>query len=87
MVPFSLLVNSGIFRSLFLIRFNLKEEQKKAADCSLAEKCEDLADAPKIKMTTKKMLKGHINKVNSVHYADDSRWVNEEKKIIIIVSI
>lgn len=67
-------VNYEIFRSFF-IRFNLKEEQKKAADCTLAEKCEDLADSPKLKMTTKKSLKGHINKVNSVHYAEDSRWV------------
>lgn len=48
-------------------------EQKTAADCTLAEKSEDLADAVKVRLTTKRMLKGHINKVNSVHYADDSR--------------
>lgn len=51
----------------------IKEEQQKQADCKLAEKCGDMSDVPKIKLTTKKMLKGHINKVNSVHYAADSR--------------
>lgn len=43
------------------------------ADAKLAEKCSDLADVPKIRFTTKKTLKGHINKVNSVHYSGDSR--------------
>lgn len=52
---------------------NIQEDQKKQADCTLAEKCGDLGDAPKAKLSTKRMLKGHINKVNSVHYADDSR--------------
>ena len=43
------------------------------ADCTLAEKCSDMADVPRVRMSTKKYLKGHINKVNSVHYAGDSR--------------
>lgn len=50
-----------------------KEEAKKQADCKLAEKCGDMGGAPKCSLSTKKMLKGHINKVNSVHYAGDSR--------------
>lgn len=50
-----------------------QEEQGKVADCTLAEKCGDLGDIPKIRLVTKKILKGHINKVNSVHYAGDSR--------------
>lgn len=48
-------------------------EQAKAADCQLSEKCGDLGDANKLKITTKKFLKGHINKVNSVHFSGDSR--------------
>lgn len=48
-------------------------DQKTAADCTLGDKCSDLADAAKVRLTTKRSLKGHINKVNSVHYADDSR--------------
>lgn len=51
----------------------IKGEQEKQVDCKLAEKCADMGDVPKCKLTTKKMLKGHINKVNSVHYAGDSR--------------
>ncbi|BES87509.1 unnamed protein product [Nesidiocoris tenuis] len=50
-----------------------QEDQAKVADCKLSEKCADVAAAPKLRLTTKKLLKGHINKVNSVHYAGDSR--------------
>lgn len=52
---------------------NLKVEQEKQVDCQLAEKCADMSDPPKCRMSTKKSLKGHINKVNSVHFAGDSR--------------
>ncbi|XP_075213962.1 guanine nucleotide-binding protein subunit beta-2 [Lycorma delicatula] len=50
-----------------------QEEQKKAADKKLEEISADMADAPKVRLSTKKLLKGHINKVNSVHYSGDSR--------------
>lgn len=53
---------------------SIKAEQEKQADCKLAETCADMADVPKLKMSTKKSLKGHINKVNSVHFASDSRY-------------
>lgn len=43
------------------------------ADCTLVEKCGDLGDIPKVRFVPKKVLKGHINKVNSVHFAGDSR--------------
>lgn len=52
----------------------LQEEQTKAADCKLEDKCSDLGDVPKVRLSTKRNLKGHINKVNSVHYAEDSRY-------------
>lgn len=42
-------------------------------DKKLEEHCGDMADAPKVRLSTKKYLKGHINKVNSVHYSGDSR--------------
>lgn len=50
-----------------------KEDQEKQNDCKLAEKCGDMGAAPKCSLSTKKSLKGHINKVNSVHFAGDSR--------------
>lgn len=43
------------------------------ADVTLADKCGDLPDAKKLGIQPKKILKGHINKVNSVHFAGDSR--------------
>lgn len=43
------------------------------ADCKLEDKCGDLGDVPKVRFTTKRDLKGHINKVNSVHFSEDSR--------------
>lgn len=42
-------------------------------DCKLTEKTADMADIPKIRWACKKSLKGHINKVNSVHFSGDSR--------------
>lgn len=39
----------------------------------MQEKCGDLGDVAKLRLSTKKDLKGHINKVNSVHFAGDSR--------------
>ncbi|CAG9781921.1 unnamed protein product [Diatraea saccharalis] len=51
----------------------VKAEQEKGADAKLAEKCGDMSDVPKIRLVVKKSLKGHINKVNSVHYSGDSR--------------
>uniref|UniRef100_A0A1L8DGQ6 Putative transcription initiation factor tfiid n=1 Tax=Nyssomyia neivai TaxID=330878 RepID=A0A1L8DGQ6_9DIPT len=51
----------------------IKDEQKKVADCSLLDKCGDVGGISRLHITTKKFLKGHINKVNSVHFAGDSR--------------
>lgn len=50
-----------------------KEDQEKQQDCKLGEKCADMAATPKISLSVRKSLKGHINKVNSVHYSGDSR--------------
>lgn len=52
---------------------NLKEEHKKLQDTTLDKECQSLGDVPKVKLTTKKLMKGHLNKVNSVHYTGDSR--------------
>lgn len=52
---------------------NNKESQEKQADVKLDNECSSLSDPPKVKLSTKKLMKGHINKVNSVHYSGDSR--------------
>lgn len=51
----------------------IKDDNQKLADCKLSENCAELSDMPRCKLSTKKALKGHINKVNSVHYSGDSR--------------
>lgn len=51
----------------------LKSEQKKVADTTLEAVCSEMPDAPKVRLSTKKLLKGHINKVNSIHFSGDSR--------------
>lgn len=56
-----------VFKLLF------QDDQKKQQDTTLEEACSGVADSPKVKMSTKKLLKGHINKVNSVHFSGDSR--------------
>lgn len=61
-----------------------QEDQKKQQDTTLEETCSSVADAPKVKLSTKKLLKGHINKVNSVHYSGDSRSVLSIDLLIFI---
>ncbi|ENN78693.1 guanine nucleotide-binding protein subunit beta-2 [Dendroctonus ponderosae] len=51
----------------------LQEAQKKCADITLESGCNDVGNAPSVKLSTKKLMKGHLNKVNSVHYSGDSR--------------
>jgi guanine nucleotide-binding protein subunit beta, other len=54
--------------------FLQQEDQKKFADENFTEKNGDMGDVPKIKLSTKKMLKGHINKVTTCHFSGDSRF-------------
>lgn len=61
-----------------------QEDQKKQQDTTLEETCSSVSDAPKVKLSTKKLLKGHINKVNSVHYSGDSRSVLSIDLLIFI---
>jgi hypothetical protein len=42
-------------------------------DVTLESACGGVPDAPRVKITTKKLMKGHLNKVNSVHYSGDNR--------------
>lgn len=62
--------NVGMIQS----KYSFQEEQKKAADTTLEEATSSSADAPKVRLVTKKLLKGHLNKVTSVHYSGDNRY-------------
>ncbi|XP_042209104.1 guanine nucleotide-binding protein subunit beta-2-like [Homarus americanus] len=51
----------------------VQEDQKTKADTTLSEKCGDMGEVSKIRAGCKRMCKGHLNKVNSVHFSGDSR--------------
>ncbi|ROT80559.1 putative guanine nucleotide-binding protein subunit beta-2 [Penaeus vannamei] len=53
--------------------FGPQEDQKSKADTGMSGACGDLGEAPKMRAQCKRMCKGHINKVNSVHFSGDSR--------------
>lgn len=40
---------------------------------TLENACSSATEVPKTKLVAKKLMKGHLNKVNSVHYSGDSR--------------
>ncbi|XP_042886421.1 guanine nucleotide-binding protein G(I)/G(S)/G(T) subunit beta-1-like [Penaeus japonicus] len=56
-----------------LATWPLAEDQKSKADTGLSSACGDVGEAPKMRAVCKRMCKGHINKVNSVHFSGDSR--------------
>ena len=43
------------------------------ADVTLEAATASVEDMPRVKPQTRRMLKGHINKVTSCHYSGDSR--------------
>ncbi|RWS06482.1 Guanine nucleotide-binding protein subunit beta-2-like protein, partial [Dinothrombium tinctorium] len=51
----------------------IKKNQEEKADKSLKDACSDMSDAPKVQLKCKRVLRGHLNKVNAVHFSGDSR--------------
>ncbi|KAL1497185.1 hypothetical protein ABEB36_008184 [Hypothenemus hampei] len=51
----------------------IQEAQQKCADVTMDSACNEVASITPIKFLTKKLMKGHLNKVNSVHYSGDGR--------------
>lgn len=51
----------------------VKANQKEQTDVTYESVCGSAGNIPKIKPGTKRQFKGHINKVNCVHFAGDSR--------------
>ncbi|KAK7571066.1 hypothetical protein V9T40_014670 [Parthenolecanium corni] len=50
-----------------------QDDQQAKADVNLEEATASVADVPKCRLGSNKILKGHLNKVNSVHFSGDSR--------------
>lgn len=55
--------------------YKLQAAQSSVADKSLKELCGDLEPTSKVVIRQKKLFKGHIGKVNCVHFGADSRHV------------
>lgn len=58
---------------ILVILLILQEDQQKCADTTLETCCNEVASVHSIKLVTRKLMKGHLNKVNSVHYSGDGR--------------
>jgi len=55
------------------LKEKIKASQKNVRDKEFEQVMVDLREAPKLKVVVKRMLKGHIHKVNGVAFAGDSR--------------
>jgi len=55
------------------LKEGLKSAQTGSADKTITDVCSGLGDIPRLRLQTKRMLKGHIHKVNAIHFAGDSR--------------
>lgn len=55
------------------LKEQIQVSQKDARDAELDKVSLSLSDAPKLKLSVKRNLKGHIHKVNGVAFAGDSR--------------
>lgn len=64
------------------LKNSIKSAQDSAKDSALDTVCGGVAEAPRLRLQTKRMLKGHIHKVNSVHYSGDSRYMNYNKNYL-----
>ncbi|XP_071545289.1 guanine nucleotide-binding protein subunit beta-2 [Panulirus ornatus] len=51
----------------------VQADQQSKADSTLGDACSGVGEAPKIRASCKRLCKGHLNKVNSVHFSGDSR--------------
>ena len=69
-------LKSVLVKSLIFVSFQGK--QKGVADTNLEAATSSVEEMPRIRACTRRMLKGHINKVTSCHYSGDSRYINEE---------
>ncbi|XP_015790193.1 guanine nucleotide-binding protein subunit beta-2 [Tetranychus urticae] len=68
------------------IMTDLRAKQKTVQDKKLEEICGDMPPVVSVKLGLRRALKGHLQKVNAVHYAGDSRHLVSaalESKLII----
>jgi guanine nucleotide-binding protein subunit beta len=55
------------------LKATLLSSQKAVRDAELDQVALSLSELPKLKLQTKRYLKGHIHKVNGVDFSGDSR--------------
>lgn len=56
------------------LKQSIKSAQDSVKDEGLENVCSGVNEVPRLRLQTKRFLKGHIHKVNSVHYSGDSRY-------------
>ncbi|ODM90207.1 Guanine nucleotide-binding protein subunit beta-2 [Orchesella cincta] len=64
---------TGLKKEIESLKQTLKSAQDAANDSTLENVCSGLNEVPRLRLQTKRLLKGHIHKVNSVHFSGDSR--------------
>lgn len=55
------------------LKNKIKQSQQDAMDKSMEDICGSLGDVPKIQLRIKKIMRGHLAKVNAVHFSGDDR--------------
>lgn len=65
---------ASLMMEIELLTQSLKVAQESANDSTMSDICSGLSEVPKLRLQTKRLLKGHINKVNSIHFSGDSRF-------------
>jgi guanine nucleotide-binding protein subunit beta len=55
------------------LKEKIKTAQTSVSDSTLLEVCSTVDDVPKLRLGTKRLLKGHIHKVNEIYFSGDSR--------------
>lgn len=64
---------AGLKKEIESLKQSIKSAQDSANDATLESVCSGVNEVGRLRLQTKRLLKGHIHKVNSVHYSGDSR--------------
>ena len=60
-----------------IYRFCFQEARKAAADTTLTQAAATVEPVGRIQMRTRRTLRGHLAKIYAMHWASDSRYVNQ----------
>jgi guanine nucleotide-binding protein G(I)/G(S)/G(T) subunit beta-1 len=61
----------------------LQEARKAAADTTLTQAAATVEPVGRIQMRTRRTLRGHLAKIYAMHWASDSRYVNQRSVLLL----